>query len=561
MAAGEPTGTAALQPRIGIGYRHGIDGWIRANLPRFDVLEITLDHCLAGSKASRAAIFDLVGQIPLTAHGIGLSIGTGAPLDVAYLDTIAVLLDRLRAPAYSEHLAFTRVPGRELGNLLPLPRTQAVAESIIAKVKTVQARIPVPFLLENITYMFDWPDSELTDAEFLTLICRETGAGLLLDLENLYLNSSNHGFDAHAFLDALPAGLVREIHIAGGMAVSEPFLSRPLLVDTHSYPVPAEALALLDRTLLRQAPAAIVVERDDRIEATDEIIADVDAIRDRVAARSLSGSPSGLDLIEPTARPAYPRSARAAGRSTGPSMRRSLSERQASLVEYLTSGGAIIGGGNLSAARYGLNCGLLHLEAKYSHQKRMGKIEAVLRRTLDLLGTSRDAIVCAFIEACPPASIGGLDNSRQFHAFLIARWREQPPEPPYLPDIAAFEIAHAAVQGDHAARAKDGAKFGAIRRHPAVGLLRCAYDITPMLEGTFTSGSASPPTAARRETYLALAMLEGTESPVVHALSRELFTLIELLNDFADPEIFKDFPEGGLVFESLAKDGLIEVSR
>jgi uncharacterized protein (UPF0276 family) len=286
MAVGAPTGNAPLQPRIGIGYRHGIDGWIRTNLARFDVLEITLDHCLAGSKASRAAIFDLVGQIPLTAHGIGLSIGTEAPLDVAYLDAIAVLLDRLQAPAYSEHLAFTRVPGRELGNLLPLPRTQAVAESIIAKVRTVQSRIPVPFLLENIAYIFDWPDSELTDAEFLTVICRDTGAGLLLDLENLYLNASNHGFDAHAFLDALPAGLVSEIHIAGGKAVTEPFLSRPLLVDTHSYPVPEEALALLDRTLLRQAPATIVMERDDRLDATDEIIADVDAIRARVAVRS-----------------------------------------------------------------------------------------------------------------------------------------------------------------------------------------------------------------------------------------------------------------------------------
>jgi uncharacterized protein (UPF0276 family) len=271
-------------PSVGIGYRHAIGDFICVNLARFDVIEITLDHCLAGSAASRAAIFDLVGQIPLTAHGIGLSIGTGAPLDLGYLDEIAVLLDRLKAPAYSEHLAFTRVPGRDLGNLLPLPKTEAVAESIIAKIKTVQSRISVPFLLENITYIFDWPDSELTDAEFLTLICRETGAGLLLDVENLYLNASNHGFDAHAFLDALPAGLVREIHVAGGKTVCEPFLHRPLLVDTHSYPVPEEALALLDRALLRQTPSSIVLERDDRLEVQDEILADIDAIRARVAA-------------------------------------------------------------------------------------------------------------------------------------------------------------------------------------------------------------------------------------------------------------------------------------
>jgi len=276
---------AAPHPHIGLGYRDRIDGWIAANLGRFEVLEITLDNCLFGAEASRAAVFDLVGKVPLTAHGIGLSIGTDAPLDLAYLDEVARLLDRLQAPAYSEHLAFTRIPGRDLGNLLPLPKTLNVAESVIAKVRTVQSRIAVPFLLENITYMFDWPDSALSDAEFLTLICRETGAGLLLDLENLYLNAANHGFDAYAFIDALPSGLVKEIHLAGGKTVSEPFLPRPLLVDTHSYPVPEEALALLDYMLARQSPATIVLERDERLEETEEIIADLDAIRARVAAR------------------------------------------------------------------------------------------------------------------------------------------------------------------------------------------------------------------------------------------------------------------------------------
>jgi uncharacterized protein (UPF0276 family) len=273
------------QPAIGIGYRYGIDDWIRANLARFDMLEITLDHCFGGSEAAHAAIFDLVGRVPLTAHGIGLSIGTNVPLDLAYVDRIAALLDRLKAPAYSEHLAFTRIPGRDLGNLLPLPKTDAVAESVIAKVRTVQARISVPFLLENITYIFDWPDSELTDAEFLTLICRETGAGLLLDIENLYLNASNQGFDPHPFLDALPAGIVREMHLAGGITARDSFLRQPLLVDSHSHPVPDAALALLDHALARQAPETIVLERDDRLGAADEILDDVERIRSRVSRR------------------------------------------------------------------------------------------------------------------------------------------------------------------------------------------------------------------------------------------------------------------------------------
>jgi hypothetical protein len=276
---------AGSHPAVGIGYRWILDEWTRANLDRFDVLEVTVDNFMARGEASRATVFDLVGQIPLTAHGIGLSIGTDTPLDLAYLDEVAVVVERLKAPAYSEHLAFTRVPGRDLGNLLPLPKTEAVAEGIIAKVRGVQSRICVPFLLENITYLFEWPDSDLSDAEFLNLICGETGAGLLLDVENLYLNACNHDFDPYAFLDALPAGLVKEMHVAGGMTVRETFLQQPLLSDSHSHPVPEAVLDLLDYALARHAPATIVLERDDRFDAVDEILDDIARIRSRVAGQ------------------------------------------------------------------------------------------------------------------------------------------------------------------------------------------------------------------------------------------------------------------------------------
>ena len=271
-------------PAIGIGYRAAIGQWTREHLEQFDVLEITVDHCIDGSKSVEAAIFDLVGRIPLTAHGIGLSIGTDVPLDLDYLDKVAAIVERLQAPAYSEHLAFTRAPGRDLANLLPVPKTEAVAESIIAKVRTVQSRVPVPFLLENISYLFEWPDSDLSDAEFLNLICRETGAGLLLDVENLFLNAHNHGFDPCAFLDALPADLVKEVHVAGGMTVCKDFLQRPFLADSHSHPVPDGTLDLLDQVLARHTPETIVLERDDRLHAVGEILDDVARIRSRIAA-------------------------------------------------------------------------------------------------------------------------------------------------------------------------------------------------------------------------------------------------------------------------------------
>jgi uncharacterized protein len=277
-------------PAIGLGYRAPIQSWTRDNLNHFDVIEITVDHCISGGRAVQSAIFDLVGKIPLLAHGIGLSIGTDIPLDVAYLDQVAAVVERLQAPAYSEHLAFTGVPGRSLGNLLPVPKTEAIADQIIAKVRTVQSRVPVPFLLENITYLFEWPDSDMSDAEFLDLICRETGSGLLLDIENLYLNSRNHGFDPYEFLDALPDGLVQEIHVAGGTTVREDYLARPFFADTHSHPVPEAALEILDRVLARHTPRAIVLERDDRLHAVDEILDDLARIRARIGNRNLERS-------------------------------------------------------------------------------------------------------------------------------------------------------------------------------------------------------------------------------------------------------------------------------
>jgi uncharacterized protein (UPF0276 family) len=281
--AGRNHNPGGLVPLVGIGYRSCCAEWMRSCIRDFDALEITVDHCLHGDAAQRAEIFDLVGRIPLTAHGVGLSLGTDVPLDLAYLDEVAAIVERLEAPAYSEHLAFTRVPGRDLANLLPLPKTEEVAEQIIAKVRTVQSRIPVPFLLENITYVFEWPDSKMSDAQFLNLICRETGAGLLLDVENVFLNSQNHRFDPRAFLDDLDAGLVQEVHMAGGVTVRDS-AGRPILADSHSHPIPEDALDLLKYALARHCPQTIILERDDRLDEGEEILEDVARIRARVDA-------------------------------------------------------------------------------------------------------------------------------------------------------------------------------------------------------------------------------------------------------------------------------------
>jgi hypothetical protein len=239
-------------------------------------------------------------------------------------------------------------------------------------------------------------------------------------------------------------------------------------------------------------------------------------------------------------------------------MPNSWSERQTSLLEYLTGGGAIFGEDDLSVSCFGINCGLLHLEAKFSHQKRMAKIKAVLPRTLDHMGSRRDAIVRDFAAACRPTGIGRLENAWQFHDFLLARWRERAPKPAYLPDLAAFEIAYAAVQAmpSEGSLIAPDAPPGAVRRHPAVVLLRSLYDIRPILEQESTEAAPQ-----RRQTCLVLTMPGDSTRPVVQELLPELFSLLDLLDDFAPREVVGEMPDADAIIDDLVSSGLIEVRR
>ena len=177
-------------PFVGIGYRQPIHDWTVANLGRFDVLEVTIDHFLNGGPRFRSAATRLAGQIPLVAHGVGLSLGSAVRPDPHYLERVARAIDTLGIPSYSEHLAFTKLPGLDLANLLPLPRTEEAAENVIENIRIVRSHIQIPFLLENITYYFDYPEACMSESEFLALVCRETGAKILLDVENIRVTRS-----------------------------------------------------------------------------------------------------------------------------------------------------------------------------------------------------------------------------------------------------------------------------------------------------------------------------------------------------------------------------------
>jgi len=257
---------------VGGSFRFEVKDEIFAHLDQFGVVEVIVDHFLNTDEHRRDWIREVSRRAPIVAHGVGLSLGTAVQPDPVYLDQVARALGELKARCYSEHLAFTRVPGHEFGELLPVPRTAETAEVLIENIRYVRSFLDVPFHVENIARYFDYPDSEFDEAAFLDLLHRETGAGILLDVENLYANSLNMRDDADRLIQSLPPGAVKSVHLGGGDWRDS------LFVDDHAHDVPDEALCLLRQTILRHQPDVIVVERDDNFD-NNSLTRDVSRVR------------------------------------------------------------------------------------------------------------------------------------------------------------------------------------------------------------------------------------------------------------------------------------------
>jgi hypothetical protein len=242
-----------------------------------------------------------------------------------------------------------------------------------------------------------------------------------------------------------------------------------------------------------------------------------------------------------------------------------LLDRQVSLLHYLTSSAAIFGdehGAARDPALRGIDPGLLRIEARFSHEKRMDKIATVFPITFALLGAGQDMLIRDFVDACPPACIGRLENARQFHEFLSARWQLELPKPPYLPDVANCELALAAVHviGDESTSDADGnpkdPQHTQIRRARAAVLLRTAYDIRPIFERN--SETADP---AKRNTRLAIVLRSRADQPEILELPAGVFDLLSALDDWIDLAAFAPSGEAGELMAKLASAGLVEVRR
>lgn len=230
-------------------------------------------ECLPDDVAGPTALRDLLlirDAVPVLLHGIGLSLGSAEGLDPERLDHVARVVEAVEPPWFSEHIAFTRAGGIEIGHLMPLPFTREAVEVVAGNVAALKRAIPgVPVALENIAYSFLLPGAEMSEAEFVRAVLDAADAHLLLDLENVHANSRNHGYDPIAYLETLPLERVVEVHLAGGVVHDAEY------ADTHTRPVPEESWALLEWLAPRADVRAVVIERDDNLPPFTELLAEV----------------------------------------------------------------------------------------------------------------------------------------------------------------------------------------------------------------------------------------------------------------------------------------------
>ena len=198
---------------------------------------------------------------PLSLHGVGLSIGSDAPLDARHLGRLKSLVERYQPGLFSEHLAWSTHEGVYYNDLLPLPYTQETLDCVSRHVDEVQEMLRRRMLIENPSTYVRYSVSEMSEIEFLDALVRRTGCGLLLDVNNVFVSATNHGFDATIYVDAFPVDHVGEIHLAGhDMAEDE--TGAEFLIDTHDRSVKDEVWALYERAIRRAGPVPTLIEWD-----------------------------------------------------------------------------------------------------------------------------------------------------------------------------------------------------------------------------------------------------------------------------------------------------------
>ena len=250
---------APIPAQAGIGLRSHHFREILDAPPPVAWMETHPENYFGEGGASLLILERIRSRYPLSFHGVGLSLGSTDPIDRAHLGKLRVLIDRFEPAFVSEHLSWSSVGGRFLNELLPLPYTSESLDHICARIDEVQTILKRPLLIENITRYLTWRDSTVPEGEFMAEAVQRTGCGILLDLNNAYVNAVNFGLDPIEFLSAIPAQAVHEIHLAGFDRFGR------MLIDTHGQPVYPEVWGLYQWAIHHFGPRPTLIEWDTNL--------------------------------------------------------------------------------------------------------------------------------------------------------------------------------------------------------------------------------------------------------------------------------------------------------
>ena len=272
-------------PSLGFGLGLRVDHYeaILADRPPVDWFEVLTENYLVPGGKPLSYLMRFRERYPLVMHGVSLSIGSTAPLDLEYLRQVKALAQRIEPSWMSDHLCWTGVAGRNMHDLLPLPYTEEALAHVVARIRQVQDVLGRRILMENVSSYVSFSQSQLTEWDFLREVAERADCLILLDVNNIYVSSVNHEFDALTYLAAMPAERVQQIHIAGHENHGD------YLIDTHDHPVPDPVWELYAAALRHCGPVATMIERDDNIPPLAELVAELEQAR-AVSAQVLAAT-------------------------------------------------------------------------------------------------------------------------------------------------------------------------------------------------------------------------------------------------------------------------------
>jgi uncharacterized protein (UPF0276 family) len=259
---------------LGLGLRLAHYGYLFEHEPALDYFEIITENFLSTAPVARQSLAWVAARYPVVLHGVGLNLLGHEPLDLAYVEAVCRLADRVHAPFVTDHLCWTGAHGARHHDLLPMPYTHALIELAAERAYAVQRRLGRPFGLENVSSYVTFRESELSEHEFYTRVVREAGCHFMLDVNNIYVSSVNHGFDAHEYLRAIDFSRALQVHVAGHRRMPD-----GTLVDTHDQPVCDEVWRLYAEAWARGGPFPTLLEWDDELPAMPEALAELERAR------------------------------------------------------------------------------------------------------------------------------------------------------------------------------------------------------------------------------------------------------------------------------------------